>query len=155
VRAPHLPDPPVSSEYEISLEEDATPADIESVVRKLVGYNERHVPPEERKSLLLLVRDDGRRVVGGLAGFTRWSWLFVDTLWLTDEMRGRGLGSELMRRAEEEAIRRGCRHAYLDTFSFQARGFYERLGYEVFGRLDDFPEGHARYFLQKRELGCS
>jgi len=145
----------VSSEYTFSLEEEATPEEVESVGRKLAGYNQRHVPPEGRESLLLLVRDDGDRVVGGLAGFTRWNWLFVESLWLADEVRGRGLGRDLMRRAEEEAARRGCQHAYLDTFSFQARGFYERLGYEVFGRLDDFPIGHTRYFLQKREIAGS
>ena len=55
-----------------------------------------------------------------------------------------------MRLAEAEAVRRGCKQAYLDTFDFQALDFYKNLGYQVFGTLDDFPEGHTRYFLQKR-----
>jgi ribosomal protein S18 acetylase RimI-like enzyme len=54
-----------------------------------------------------------------------------------------------MQRAEDEARRRGCRGAWLDTYSFQARGFYERIGYEVFGVIDDFPPGHSRLFLRK------
>ncbi len=49
----------------------------------------------------------------------------------------------------EEAARRGCRYAWLDAFSFQARGFYEKLGYTVLGTLEDSPPGHSRYFLKK------
>jgi hypothetical protein len=54
-----------------------------------------------------------------------------------------------MSRAESEAIVRGCHHAWLDTFEFQARGFYERLGYRCFGELNDYPTGFARYFMKK------
>lgn len=68
---------------------------------------------------------------------------------MPETLRGSGLGASLMRRAEEEAVRRGCRGAWLDTFSFQARGFYERLGYTVFGTIQDYPPGHRRHFMQK------
>ena len=54
-----------------------------------------------------------------------------------------------MRRAETEALARQCHHAWLDTFAFQARGFYERLGYQCFGTLDDYPVGSSRYFMSK------
>ena len=57
-----------------------------------------------------------------------------------------------MQSAQHEAHLRGCRHAYLDTFDFQALGFYQKLGYELFGHLDDYPPGHTKYFLQKRRL---
>lgn len=67
-------------------------------------------------------------------------------------IRGQGVGRQLLGRAEAEAAARGCRNAHLDTFSFQARGFYESLGYEVFGALGDYPPGHSRYFLHKRGL---
>jgi GNAT superfamily N-acetyltransferase len=55
-----------------------------------------------------------------------------------------------MRRAEEIALDRGCIGVWLDTFAFQARGFYEKLGYSLFGQLDDHPRESARYFLKKR-----
>jgi GNAT superfamily N-acetyltransferase len=73
----------------------------------------------------------------------------VELLFVPKEYRGAGLGTELMRLAEEEARRRGCRGAWLDTFSFQARGFYERLGYSVFGTIGDHPPGHSRFFMKK------
>ena len=70
-------------------------------------------------------------------------------LWVSDGLRGRGVGRELMDRAEVRARERGCHSAWLDTFSFQARGFYEKVGYEEFGRLD-YPPDHHRHFMQKR-----
>jgi GNAT superfamily N-acetyltransferase len=70
-------------------------------------------------------------------------------MWLPEAVRGRGYGHHLLTLAEDEARRRGARHAHLDTFSFQAPGFYEEHGYRVFGTLDDFPAGHQRYFMTK------
>jgi len=70
-------------------------------------------------------------------------------LWVAEGFRRRGLGKRLLRMGETEAVKRGCRQAYLDTFSYQARPFYERSGFEVFGTLHDFPEGHERYFMRK------
>ena len=67
-----------------------------------------------------------------------------------EDLRGKGFGKELLSQAEEEARQRGAMHAYLDTFSFQAPGFYQKQGYEVFGQLDDFPTGHQRYFCKKK-----
>jgi GNAT superfamily N-acetyltransferase len=141
-----------AGEFTIRPEREDDDAVVREIIARLVRYNEGHVPPEGARRLVMTVRGPGGELLGGLHGHTRWNWLFVDHLWLADELRGRGMGSELLRRAEAEGVRRGCRHAYLDTFSFQTRGFYERLGYEVFGTLDDFPPGHARYFLQNRDI---
>jgi GNAT superfamily N-acetyltransferase len=79
--------------------------------------------------------------------------LFIRYLWVSDSLRGRGIGRELMAGAEAHALERGCHSAWLDTFSFQAPGFYPRLGYTVFGELD-YPPGHKRIFLQKRLAGA-
>ena len=91
----------------------------------------------------------GPQILVGLAGETYCGWLFVRYLWVSDELRGRGVGRELMARAEARARELGCHSAWLDTFSFQAPGFYEKLGYEEFGRLD-YPPGHHKHFLRKR-----
>jgi ribosomal protein S18 acetylase RimI-like enzyme len=77
------------------------------------------------------------------------SHLHVDLLFLPESLRRIGIGRQLMSDAEGEAIRRGCRGAWLDTYSFQARGFYERLGYTVFGTIEDYPPGYSRFFLKK------
>jgi ribosomal protein S18 acetylase RimI-like enzyme len=107
------------------------------------------IEPRNHRSLTILVRDGDGRVVGGLVGTTVWGWLQVTQLWVADAIRGEGYGVALMRSAEAEAVRRDCHHALLDTFDFQARGFYERLGYEVFGEARDFPRGHTRFFMRK------
>lgn len=136
----------------ISLEEHPSDDDTNAVVNGLVGYNGSQVGPSGGRRLVLLLRDGEGTIRGGLLGYTHWNWLFVSHLWVHDSLRGRDLGRELLARAEAEAAARGCRNAHVDTYSFQAPGFYESLGYEVFGTLDDYPPGHSRYFLRKRGL---
>jgi len=99
--------------------------------------------------LVTLLAHDGS-LAGGLSGSISYGWLFVDILWVDSAARSQGYGRSLMLAAEAEARKRGCRYAWLDTFSFQARGFYEKLGYAVFGELHDFPAGHSRFFLRKK-----
>nr|WP_243436145.1 GNAT family N-acetyltransferase [Acanthopleuribacter pedis] len=88
-------------------------------------------------------------VVGGFYGATYWQWLEIVALWVQPELRGRGYARELVLLGEKEAARRGCRGAFVDTFSFQARGFYEKLDYTVFGVLPNFPAQHERFYLRK------
>lgn len=116
----------------------------------LVAFNAA-VRPNDWRPLTLSVRRDGEtEPAGGLAGRTFFGWLFVAYFHLPADLRGQGLGKELLRRAEDEARARGCVGAFLSTFSFQARGFYERQGYGVFGSIPDFPPGLACFFLSKR-----
>jgi GNAT superfamily N-acetyltransferase len=89
-------------------------------------------------------------VLGGLLGLIWGGWLHVAILWVADPVRGRGHGRDLLEAGESYARERGCIGVFLDTFSFQARPFYERHGYRVFGTLADFPPGHESYFLSKR-----
>jgi len=96
----------------------------------------------------VLYAPDGS-VAGGLIGATYWDWCYIELLFVKEGLRGQGYGRQLLALAEAEAVRRGARNAYLDTFSFQAPEFYARQGYRVFGELPDFPRGHKRYFLTK------
>ena len=73
----------------------------------------------------------------------------IDGVWVAEELRGRGLGRCLLLAAEAAAVKRGCRGAWLGTFDFQSRGFYERLGYTGFAELADFPDGHTHYHQRK------
>lgn len=113
------------------------------------AFHARTVPLEFERFALLL-RDDAGKLAAGLAGALFWGWLFVEALWVTDELRGRGIGRALLAAAEDHARTKHCHSAWLDTF--QAREFYQRLGYEQFGVLDDYPPGQSRHFLRKRLL---
>ena len=136
---------------EITLSESIPDRDREFVLRSLVAHNKARTTGETHRDLNVLARHDGE-IVGGLQAVTIWNWVFVKVLWVAESHRGRGLGRKLMQAAEREAAARGCLHAHLDTFDFQALPFYQKLGYEIFGQLDDYPVGHQRYFLQKRNL---
>jgi GNAT superfamily N-acetyltransferase len=115
----------------------------------LGAFNTAQAGPGEWRRLAVLIEDDAGAVTGGLWGVTSYGWLFTELLFVPPELRGRGLGSELLARAEGEARARGCLAAWVDTFEFQARDFYERLGYRLFGELADYPTGSSRFFLQK------
>jgi GNAT superfamily N-acetyltransferase len=91
---------------------------------------------------------DAETIVAGLSGETYCGWLVIKYLWVRDDLRRRGVGRELMAYAEARAVERACYLAWLDTFSFQARAFYEKLGYEEFGALD-YPPTHKRHFMKK------
>lgn len=116
----------------------------------VVSFGQARVGSADYRPLAVLLAEPATEtVIGGLWGATFFEWLFVELLFVPEALRGSGLGATLMRRAEDEAVRRGCRGAWLDTFSFQAHGFYERLGYTVFGTIEDYPPGHRRHFMQK------
>jgi len=89
-------------------------------------------------------------VAGGLFGETQFSWFKLSIMAVRAELRRQGLGRALVERAEAEARRRGCKYVFLDTMSYQAPGFYESLGYQVVGRIEDWDShGHTKYFFTK------
>jgi len=101
------------------------------------------------KSIRIFLHDGGNKTVGGIAADLFGGWVYISLLWVDESLRNYGFGTELVNRLEAEAIQLGCKYAHLDTYSFEARPFYERAGYEVFAKLDDYPEGHYKYFLKK------
>src|SRR6516162_3170331 len=88
-------------------------------------------------------------VLGGAYGYTHYGWLYLSLLWVDEALRGQGLGTQVVERFEAEGAARGCHAAWLDTYEFQAPTFYQRLGYQEFGRLEDFPPGSVRIFFWK------
>lgn len=88
-------------------------------------------------------------VVGGLIGYVHWGWLEIDIVWVDEPYRGKGIGKQLVDYAEQKALDRGAKRAKLNTFDFQAKEFYEKLGYILYGRLEDYPESHTLYYLRK------
>jgi len=95
--------------------------------------------------------DESGHLVGGCSGSTVdvWHWLTIDTMWVETHSRGRGIGRALLAEVELQARGRGCRWAKLNTWEFQAPAFYERLGYEVYGREIDYPPGHVNHLMRK------
>lgn len=95
------------------------------------------------------VRDDDGAIVGDGAGEIGLGYLFVKYLWVDESLRGRDLGPAVLRQLEDQARRLGAASAYVDTFGFQAPGFYGKQGCREFGRFDDFPPGHSRFWMAK------
>lgn len=135
--------------FAIRMTDVADEAIRDAVLGPLVSFNQSQTGRSDQRPLVLAIEDADKHVVGGLWARTACDWLFVELIFVPESLRGRGIGADLMLRAESEALARGCHSAWLDTFEFQARGFYERLGYTCFGELKDYPAGSARYFMKK------
>lgn len=96
------------------------------------------------------VLDENGDLIGGIAArLYLWECVYVDILWVQKKWRGEGLGARLLREVEQDAIVRGAKLIHLDTFDFQAKDFYEKQGYEVFGQLENCTDGHVRYYMKK------
>lgn len=126
-----------------------SPAELEAIGGALAAFNEADVGPADRLPLAVLVRNDAGTIVAGLSGYTAWGWLYVQWLWVAETERGQGRAGRMLAAAEAEARTRLCHGAYIDTFSPVALKTYQRAGYVPFGKLDDFPRGRTRTFLQK------
>jgi GNAT superfamily N-acetyltransferase len=137
---------------EIGFKLDADKADLDAIGEPLAAFNHRAMGRHSgyRPFAFHLTERPGGEPIGGLAGWSDWDWLFIVMIFVPESLRGQGLGRELMQRAENHARDGNLRGIWLDTFDFQARPFYEKLGYTVFGTLDDHPIGGQRYFMQKR-----
>jgi len=127
----------------------------EPVAEKVVGdglnaFNDATVGYADRLALHVIVRDsDSGEIVGGISGRTSVGTMFIDLVYLPEALRGHDIGTHMMAMAEEEGRRRGCRAGVLYTISFQAPGFYQRLGWRVFGEIPCDPPGTSRVFLTK------
>lgn len=125
-------------------------ADLAVLEKGLDEFNEQAAGALDRRALAVLVKDPATgRVVGGLSGRTSFGLLFVDYFYLPPSLRGSGLGGELLRQAENEAVRRGCRAGFLYTINFQAPEFYRRNGWRSFGEIASEPGGISRVFFTK------
>lgn len=135
-------------EFEVTASPSAE--ELAAITDALSAFNNSDVGPSDRQPLVVLIRDTDGKVTGGLSGFTAWGWLFTQMLYIPDTLRGTGIAGKILAKAEDEAKARGCRGAWIDTFNPQALRAYLRQGYEVFGELENFPEGRTRSFLRKK-----
>jgi GNAT superfamily N-acetyltransferase len=135
-------------QYRLTVEDEPEAAALQALPQALEDFNESQWPGHGSWRPLGIFIRDTETIVAGLSGETYCGWLVIKYLWVRDDLRRRGVGRRLMAYAEARAVERGCHAAWLDTFSFQARAFYEKLGYEEFGTLD-YPPMHKRHFMKK------
>ena len=130
---------------------DTPPEDRDAVLAVLRTYNQAQTGRVRAADFAVLLRDpETEAVIGGLYGEESYGWGFIKYLVVPENLRGLGLGSRLMKEAEEIARRRGFVGVWLDTYDFQARPFYEKLGYKVFGELEGGDGARGQFFLKKR-----
>ena len=140
----------MKSKDELTIVFDQAGTDAQFVRDRLDFYNVAVTGLSTYYPVHLFLKNQRGETMGGLLGSIWGGWLRISYLWTDEAVRGGRWGTELMDRAEAYARERGCHSAELDTHSFQARPFYEKRGYEVFGTLDDYPKGHKSFFLKKK-----
>jgi GNAT superfamily N-acetyltransferase len=136
-------------EHTIVLVENPPAPQVDQIFAAIRAYNHPWVGEWNPLRIAFFAHDPQGHFLGGIYGIIARGWFFLDGLAVSEPVRDQGLGTQLLQAAEGEARQHGCHHAWLETYSFQARPFYERHGYTVFGTLDDYPIGHSRYFMQK------
>jgi ribosomal protein S18 acetylase RimI-like enzyme len=133
-----------------TVEMDPPPDRSRLISDPLIDFNESQAGDRRIKNFALFAKDASGVVLGGLLGSTHWNHFFVSALFVHERFRKVGIGRKLMNQAEDQALACACDAIFLDTFDFQARGFYEKLGFEVFGVLENYPLGHKRFYMVKQ-----
>ena len=136
-----------------------TESDLEEIKSALRNFNRNFIPQSKFRALGIFVEDEKGNKQAGIVAETVGNWMYIQMLWVDESLRGKDVGTQLIAEAEEEAKARGCRYSLVDTFSFQARPFYERMGYHMQMALEDYiadsrtpddaPSTHTRFFLTK------
>ena len=128
--------------------------DLKTISKGIQTFNQDHLTDdvvfEPDTKFAVFARNNENEVVGGIRATAFWNYCIIELLWLADETRGSGIGSKLMAQAEAFAKEKGFHYMRTETLSFQAKPFYEKLGYRVFGQLEDYPQGHTTYCLVKK-----
>ena len=141
--------------HRFEITDDPDPSTQAKLADPLLAYNVALLGGHNRRPLAILIRSgDASEVIGGLWGRTSFQWLFVKLLFVPEALRSQGLGTRLLESAEAGARQRGCRGAWLDTFSAAAARFYSKQGYELFGSIPDYPAGNTRHFFSKNFKRC-
>ena len=135
--------------FTIALEPDDERALAAQIHDKLGEFNFNIAGHDDRRPLVIVARNVGGELIGGLLGDLFWQVLAIHILWVAAEQRGQGIGAALLARAEAEARTAGCLFAQVDTMDFQAPNFYVKYGYAVFGTVGPYVGKYTRYYLKK------
>jgi ribosomal protein S18 acetylase RimI-like enzyme len=129
--------------------DDVERTDVHFLDARLYEFNMEASGHRDGREIGIFLRDDAGRIMAGLYGWTWGGTCFIDKLWIDTSWRGRGLGTRLMQTAEAEARARGAAQIVLATHSFQAPGFYAKLGFERVATIDEYPKGFQDIFMKK------
>lgn len=133
----------------IKITDEIKKQDEEIIYQGLLEYNLAKIEDKHPKDLGVYLQDEVGKKVAGLIGNTYGNWLFIKYLWVSEDLRGHSIGSNILNQAEQTAIERGCKYSFLDTFSFQAPEFYKKHGYKEVFKLENYPVTGKRYYFTK------
>ena len=122
---------------------------ISEIEQKIEEFNLAHWEITERKPVVIEVRGEKNELLAGAAGRTFGYWLLIDNIWVSESLRGKSMGSQLLTELEKAAIARGCKFSLLDTLGFQARPFYEKFGYKVQWTQENYPKEGCKFSMVK------
>lgn len=123
--------------------------DEEIIFQGLLEYNLSKIEDKNLKDLGIFLSNENGEKIAGLIGNTHGNWAFIKYLWVSEKLRGKKIGTQILEQAEETARTRGCKYVFLDTFSFQAPEFYKKYGYKEVFVLENYPVSGKRHYLTK------
>lgn len=135
--------------FELVVNDQPAPGEIQDLEERIGRFNSDATGITDGRWLSIIVRNETGEIVAGICGNTWGGWLEIRQLWVDEPLRRQGLGTRLLRAAEQEARSRGCRQVLLMTFTFQAPDFYARHGFEVLATVEDHPRGHRNLLMRK------
>lgn len=132
-----------------AIDGELDPQDKSVMVEGMLNYHASNGHPRVVDTHSILIKDELNKLIGCVIVTFLYNGMEIATLWVDEKARGQGLGQKLMEMAELEGKKRGATFAYTNTFTWQAPGFYEKIGYELYGKLDDFPIGNSLSYYRK------
>jgi ribosomal protein S18 acetylase RimI-like enzyme len=139
--------------FESLIEECSSYKDLDVIVKSLGAFNLSKAPQTVQKYWIKFnykVSNNSDEIIGGIMSMlSPWGGVHVNSLWVSKNQRKKGIGARLLKKVEQEGISKGATICFLETFDFQAKGFYEKMGYKVFGTFKDYPKGHNLNYLFK------
>jgi len=136
----------------VSTEGEPSPQDKEVLVKGLLSHHTSKGHPRKSELFSILIKDQTNKIFGGVMVCFLWNGMEITSLWVDESIRKQGWGRKLMDAVEKEGMKRGCTIAYTNTFSWQAPEFYTKLGYTLYGTLEDFPQGSFLSYFRKNLL---
>jgi GNAT superfamily N-acetyltransferase len=133
----------------VQIETDVSQQDRMALAELIRQFNRQFFTPSEWQSIAVMARDNSGEIVGGVLGEIGCNWLYIRVFVVREDLRHQGIGTRLLKTVEQVGLDQSCVGVYLETLDFQAKEFYERLNYRVFGVQENYPIGFKRYFMQK------